>query len=202
MNNNYDDILELLHNKDAEFGSIGNAMNAAQTFIHSIQKVCKAIQITGRLRLLEPADHYILEVIAATKLYKNVLGEQTADLEHSQVHQFLLANPKKFNNLVYEDGKYFFIFKDYNFIVHHVWNVNELTVAQILNTGPANFIVWLRNALPWGWTINDYQLIDNDKMLVKNLSSEKAFFQSIGFNYILPSDRVNENRDYWMGFKV
>jgi len=190
------------NHKNEPYGTISNAMNTAQTFIHGIQKVCKAIQITGKLRLLDMDGYETLELVAATKLYKNVIGEQIADLEHSQIHQFLNANPKIFKDLHYEYGKYYFIYKKYHFILHHVWNINEMTVAQIHNTGPSNFNVWLQNNLPWGWTIADYQLRDNTHKLVKNIINENAFFTAIGYRYILPIVRVNETSDYWSGFKI
>jgi hypothetical protein len=95
----------------------------------------------------------------------------------------------------------------YKYKLVTVRNESEMFIAQLLHTGPDNFVDWLTKeeahslgALPWGYKIKNYQLINNVKEPII-LTDEHEFFDAIGYEFIDLDDRNDGNPSFWRDFK-
>jgi DNA polymerase/3'-5' exonuclease PolX len=205
----------LVRTDDTKPGDLAHANWSAQQFIHKYQKHTRAIQVTGRLRRMEIDNYTDIEIIAYPQPTTDLLGAnipKTNQLQHAMSEgkpkiKFDIQEPEP-NASVPIPPYYIWKKKHYQWTVYIVQSHHALTIAQlILSSGPT-FNRWITStrahkhgALPWGYTIQNMTLVNNNRKPV-NTKNEKQFFDAIGYSYITMLDREIGGPPHWETFKI
>ena len=150
-------------------------------------------------------SHTEIELLAIPKSAPDILGDikQTAEM-HNKLHD-LVKGPAWIED---EPPNYEWQGKRYLWKLTTLKDKTQWTIAQIIHTGPSYFIKWLKSssehrkgAMPWGYSIRDYALFNNNNVPI-SINSDSEFFETLGYLPISLEDRSDGNANYWRTFKL
>ena len=197
------DKILAMDNKQANSGELAHSVRAAQHLIHKLCDVVDKIQITGRLRHLDYNGHSRVELLAIPKTMTNLIGEPS---QGTQLHERLYELISNWECAIPPNYKWTGAF--YHYSLTTVSTASQLTIAQVIHSGPQEFVDWItktkshfNGALPWGFSVQDYMLRDNNKNYIDVLD-EEHFFDAIGYQFIALDDRNDGNPEYWSQYKI
>lgn len=193
------------HSGPVSYGVLETALGNAEVLIEILQKTVTKIGVTGKLNHEHLNGYTHLELLAIPKTVPDILGEP---LQTTEMHQLLHGTVK--DSLWIEDGppNYKWNSEHYHWELTTLKDESQWIIAQIMHTGPDYFTKWLTSstvhragALPWGYSIHDYNLITHMGASVA-IQTESEFWETLGYLPIPLKDRSDGNPRYWRTFKL
>ena len=198
---------------DSEYGDLKHALNASQILIHKLEKHAGAVQITGDFRFLPTSGTSEITLLTVGRRIKDLTNKFLPGAEETKLHNFLVNTKTKGlkyvgSRLVNNRIIYTLEWMNYTFTLINLKSITQLPVAQIVNTGPTEFVDWLTsravvpNTLPWEYSISKILLnLNKNGKPVTGIKIENDLFNEIGYTFIGLEDRKNGTPDYWQSFK-
>lgn len=197
----------------AKYGDLKHALNASQIFIHKLEKYAGAVQITGTFRYLPTRGTTQIQLLAVGRRHKDLTNKFLSGPRETKLDDFLLHKKTKGIELIgsvvaNNRVQYEVEWMNYTFKISNLKSITQLPIAQLITTGPQDFVDWLTSrivdphALPWEYTISKpLLLLYKNQKTVKGIKTENDVFEEIGYRFIGLNDRTTGSLAYWTSFK-
>jgi hypothetical protein len=200
-----DSNLKTLHSKPASYGVLEHCLTEANKLMSILMKTVEIIDVTGQLKHEYINGHTQIELLAIPNTSLNMFGEPR---HNSEMHYLLIDTIHDLAWIEDEPPNYEWEGKHYLWKLTTLKDASQWTIAQIIHTGPDYFAKWLtstethrKGALPWGYSIKDYTLFNNNNEPIA-INSESEFFETLGYLPISLKNRSDGHPQYWRGFKL
>ena len=196
------------------YGDLKHAINATQILIHKLEKHAGAVQITGNFRYMPSQGTTEIRLLSVGRRLKDLTNKFISGPRQHKLDSFLRHKKTKgieYNGSRLLNGRYIYAlsYMGYEYTIYNLKSTTQMAIAQLINTGPEAFTLWLTSksvnphALPWLWTISQRHLIIyNDLKPVTNIKTENDVFKALGYKFIGLEERRTGTPDFWASFKI
>lgn len=197
--------LHSLQSGPASYGVLDNCLDEANLLMSILKNTVTKIDVTGQLKHGYLNGHSEIEILAIPKTSPDMFGEPR---QNTEMHYLLIDTVADLSWIKDEPPDYEWQGKRYLWKLATLKDESQWIIAQIIHSGPIWFSQWLqkseshrKGALPWGYTIKDYILFNNNNEPIA-INSESEFFETLGYLPISLEDRSDGHPQFWRGFKL
>ena len=197
--------LHSLKSGPASYGVLDNCLDEANMLMSILKETVTKIDVTGQLKHGYLNGHTEIELLAIPKTSPDMFGEPR---QNTEMHYLLTDTVADLSWQSDEPPNYVWQGRHYLWKLTTLKDESQWVIAQIIHTGPIWFAQWLqkseshhKGALPWGYSIQDYTLFNNNREPIA-INSESEFWETLGYLPISLEDRSDGHPQFWRGFKL